>query len=102
MGERLGRFIGQYRQKYFIPDKRSAIQVFTWKPRPGAEEAIFRRIADTLEEYLKNPGKLAAIREAGRAFAEKTDWDTETAKICRYVLDGIREAEDQASSSLIS
>lgn len=59
-------------------------------------------ISDTLEEYLKNPGKLAAIREAGRAFAEKTDWDTETAKICRYVLDGIREAEDQASSSLIS
>ena len=60
LGERLGRFIGQYRQRYFIPEKHSAIQVFTWRPRPGAEEAIFRRIADITVsmksiDYLKMP-----------------------------------------------
>ena len=46
MGQRLGRFIGQYRTDYFLPDKRSGQVVFTYKPLPGAEEAIYRRIAD--------------------------------------------------------
>ena len=60
LGERLGRFIGQYRQRYFIPDKRSAVQIFTWKPRPGAEEEIYRRISDITVsmksvDFLKMP-----------------------------------------------
>ena len=36
MGRRLGRFITRYREEFFLPDRRSAQQVFTWKPRPGA------------------------------------------------------------------
>ena len=59
-GERLGRFIGRYREAYFLPDKRSAQQVFTWKIRPGAEEEIYRRIADITVsmksvDFLKMP-----------------------------------------------
>ena len=46
MGKRLGRFITHYREEFFRPDKRSAQQVFTYKPRPGAEEEIYRRIGD--------------------------------------------------------
>ena len=46
MGKRLGRFITHYREEFFRPDKRSAQQVFTYKPRPGAEETIYRRIED--------------------------------------------------------
>ena len=46
MGKRLGRFITRYREEFFRPDKRSAQQVFTYKPRPGAEETIYRRIGD--------------------------------------------------------
>ena len=46
MGKRLGRFITHYREEFFSPDKRSAQQVFTYKPRPGAEETIYRRIGD--------------------------------------------------------
>lgn len=46
MGKRLGRFITHYREEFFRPDKRSAQQVFTYKPRPGAEETIYRRIGD--------------------------------------------------------
>ena len=60
LGERLGRFITQYRQMYFIPDKRSAVQIFTWKPRPGAEEEIYRKISDITVsmksvDFLKMP-----------------------------------------------
>ena len=46
MGKRLGRFIIHYRDEFFLPDKRSAQQVFTYKPRPGAEDEIYRRISD--------------------------------------------------------
>ena len=46
MGKRLGRFITHYRDAYFLPDKRNQQQVFTYKPKPGAEEEIYRRIGD--------------------------------------------------------
>jgi SNF2 family DNA or RNA helicase len=46
MGQRLGRFIGQYRGAYFTPDKRNAQVIFSYKPLPGAEERIYERIAD--------------------------------------------------------
>jgi len=46
MGQRLGRFIGQYRVNYFTPDKRNGQVVFSYKPIPSAEEEIYRKIAD--------------------------------------------------------
>ena len=46
MGERLGRFIGRYREAYFTPDRWGNGQVFSWKLRPGADEAIYRKIED--------------------------------------------------------
>lgn len=46
MGERLGRYITQYRTKYFMPDKRNAQIVFSYKPLPGAEEQIYDKISD--------------------------------------------------------
>ena len=46
LGERLGRFISHYRQKYFRPEKTNGQVVFSYAPLPGAEEQIYRRIAD--------------------------------------------------------
>lgn len=46
MGERLGRYITQYRTKYFMPDKRNAQIIFSYKPLPGAEEQIYDKISD--------------------------------------------------------
>lgn len=46
LGVRLGRFIGQYRSTYFKPDKRNGQVIFSYKPLPGAEEAIYSRISD--------------------------------------------------------
>lgn len=45
-GERLGKTITAYRNKYFMPDKRSANVIFSYKPRPGAEQEIYEAIAD--------------------------------------------------------
>ena len=45
-GKRLGRYITHYRNAYFVPDKRNAERIFTYKPAPGAEEIIYKRIED--------------------------------------------------------
>ena len=45
-GERLGRFIGQYRTSYFRPDKQNGQVVFSYKPLPGAEKQIYSKISD--------------------------------------------------------
>lgn len=60
MGKRLGRFITHYRDEFFTPDKRNQQMVFSYKPKPGAEDEIYRRIADITismksTDYLKMP-----------------------------------------------
>lgn len=46
MGERLGRFIGQYRTAYFRPDKMNGHIVYSYKPLPNAEKQIYEKISD--------------------------------------------------------
>ena len=46
MGERLGRFIGQYRNAYFQPDKRNGAIIYSYKPLPYAEKQIYDKISD--------------------------------------------------------
>ncbi len=46
LGQRLGRFITQYRTDYFAPDKRNGQIIYSYKPLPFAEEAIYNKIAD--------------------------------------------------------
>ena len=60
MGERLGRFIGQYKNTYFMPDKRNGQVIFSYKPLPGAEDTIYRKISDITismkaADHLKMP-----------------------------------------------
>lgn len=46
MGQRLGRYIGGYRERYFMPDKRNRDVIFSYKPKDGAEKAIYEAISD--------------------------------------------------------
>lgn len=59
-GERLETKFGHYREKYFEPNQRSREHVFNYKPKPGAEEIINKRINDICismkaEDYLQLP-----------------------------------------------
>jgi len=61
MGQRLGRFITHYRNKFFTPEKRNQLVVFSYKPLPGAEDEIYRLISDITismknTDYIKLPG----------------------------------------------
>ena len=60
MGQRLGRFITHYRNKFFTPEKRNQLVVFSYKPLPGAEDEIYRLISDITismknTDYIKLP-----------------------------------------------
>lgn len=59
-GERLGKTITGYRERYFLPDKRNQHVVFSYKLKEGAEEAIYEKLSDICismksEDYLKMP-----------------------------------------------
>ena len=45
-GQRLGRTITSYRDAYFVPDKRSRTTIFSYAPKLGAADEIYRRISD--------------------------------------------------------
>lgn len=60
MGARLGRFIGQYRNMYFKPDKMNGPIVYSYKLLPSAEDAIYEKISDITismkaKDHLKMP-----------------------------------------------
>lgn len=46
MGQRLGRFISQYRVDYFVPDRMNGPVVYSYKLRPGAEDRIYDAVSD--------------------------------------------------------
>ena len=46
LGKRLGRFITHYRNTYFQPDKRNGMVIYSYKPLPSAEDAIYEQISD--------------------------------------------------------
>lgn len=68
MGQRLGRFITNYRNEYFVPDKRNQQVVFSYKPREGSEEQIYNKISDICVsmkacDYLNMPERIDNIVE---------------------------------------
>ena len=59
-GQRLGKYITHFRERYFEPDQRNAQQVFSYQPKSGADEAIHSLIGDICvsmkaEDYLQLP-----------------------------------------------
>jgi SNF2 family DNA or RNA helicase len=64
MGERLGRFIGGYRDRFFKPDKRNKEIIYSYKPRDGAEESVYQLINDICismkaVDFLDMPDKIS-------------------------------------------
>jgi SNF2 family DNA or RNA helicase len=77
MGQRLGRFISNYRNEYFVPDKRNQQVIFSYKPRVGAEEQIYNKISDICVsmkacDYLKMPDRIDNIVEVQMSEKEQS------------------------------
>ena len=81
-GERLGRFIGRYREAYFTPKSLNPMSgiVYSYAPRPGAEEQIYERIRDITVsmkalDYLHMPDCVSVTHEVELSTAERRVYD---------------------------
>lgn len=59
-GQRLGKTITGYRDRFFLPGRRSGHIVYEWLPKPEAEERIYELLADLCvsmraEDWLQLP-----------------------------------------------
>jgi SNF2 family DNA or RNA helicase len=105
MGKRLGRYISQYRNLYFAPDKRNGMVVFSYKPLPGAEEAIFHQIADITvsmkaTDYLEMPELVNVAKEVSLSEKEKERYDELKKSLVLEIPGGEITAANAASLTL--
>ena len=104
MGARLGRFIGQYRNKYFKPDKMNGQVVYSYKPLPNAEQDIYEKISDITvsmkaNEYLKMPELVVSDYEAQLSDKEKNHYDEMKKNLVLEIAEGEITASNAASLS---
>lgn len=86
MGKRLGRYITHFRDDFFTPDRRNGMQVFSYKPKPGAEEEIYRRIGDITismksTDYLQMPECVMNTVPVTLSEDEYNDYEAMTKKL---------------------
>lgn len=65
-GERLGRTLTEYRNRYFNPGRRNGYVVYDWVPKPGAEDEIYSKISDICVsmkacDYIKLPERVDVV-----------------------------------------
>ena len=80
MGQRLGRFIGGFRDRFFLPDKRNREIIYSYKPREGAEDAIHALISDICismkaADYLDMPERIDNRIEVSMSPKERKLYD---------------------------
>ena len=81
-GERLGRFIGRYREAFFRPSGMNPYTgvVYNYEPLPGAEEEIYERISDIAVsmkalDYLDMPDFIPVTHEVEMDRRERKIYD---------------------------
>lgn len=105
-GERLGRFIGRFRESYFKPSSMnpSTGVVFAYTPRPGAEQQIYDKISDiTISmkalDYLDMPECIYVNHGVEMNAAERKLYDQLKHDLIIPLEDGDIDAANAASLS---
>ncbi len=105
-GERLGRFIGRFRDAYFKAGSMnpSTGVVFSYVPRPGAEEQIYEKISDmTISmkalDYLDMPECVYVNHEVELNSQERKLYDQLKKDLIIPLEDGDIDAANAASLS---
>ena len=102
MGQRLGRFITQYRNDYFLPDKRNGQIIYSYKPMPYAEDAIYRKISDMTismksTDHLKMPELVSSRYEVKLSEAEAQRYEDLKQELILQLPEGEVTAANAAS-----
>ena len=105
MGKRLGRFIGQYRSAYFTPDKRNGQVVFSYRPLPGAEDEIYRKISDISismksTDHLPMPELISSQYEVQLSKPERKRYEELKKELVLQLPDGDVTAANAASLTM--
>lgn len=84
-GERLGRTITEFRERYLQPGMRNGYVVYSWLPQKGAENAVYMQIDDicismTADDWLDLPDRIdnkinVELPDKARAFYEQLKRD---------------------------
>lgn len=105
-GERLGRFIGRFRDAYFKTGSMNPATgvVFSYVPRPGAEEQIYEKISDiTISmkalDYIRMPECVSVTHEVEMSEPERKLYDQMKKDLIIPLEDGDIDAANAASLS---
>lgn len=104
LGERLGRYITHYRNDYFMPDKRNQHMIFSYKPLPGAEDAIYKKIGDITismksADFLKMPECIINEVPVQLSAPERKIYD----QLCANMVVSLKDKEiDAANAAALS
>lgn len=101
-GQRLGTRIGGFRERYFEPDQRDRERVYSYAPKPGADEVIQQLIGDICismqaEDYLELPECLSVVRPVYLDTKAKAAYE----KLEREMLLEIDESTIDASTAAV-
>ena len=102
MGERLGRYITHYRDRYFRPDKRNGAIVYSYKPLPDADEQIYEKISDICismkaVDYLTMPERIDNMVEVSMSEKEEKLYRTLEKEMLLPFADGDIDAVNAAA-----
>ena len=103
-GKRLGRFIGQYRERWFLPDKRNQMVIFSYKPKEGAEDEIYSTIADITVsmkamDRIRMPELIETEMKVSMNTAERKAYDSMKKDLVLSLPDGAVTASNAAALS---
>lgn len=78
-GERLGRTVTGFRERYFTPGQRNQTTIFNYKPKPEAEQSINEKIADICismkaEDWLDMPERIDNIQAVKLSVKEMKEY----------------------------
>jgi len=104
MGKRLGRFITGYRDRFFLPDKRNKEIIYSYKPRDGAEDAIYKLIGDICismkaADHIKMPERINNIVEVSMSSKEQKIYDSFKADMVVSIKGKVLDAVNAAALS---
>ena len=104
MGQRLGRFITKYRMDYFMPDKRNGQIIYSYKPLPNAEDAIYNQISDITismksTDHLQMPELVSNEYTVQLSEAERQHYEELKRDLVLTLEDGEITASNAASLS---
>lgn len=101
-GERLGKTMTEYKNRYFSPGRRSGYVIYEWIPRPGAEAEIYRKISDICvsmeaQDHLKLPELVETSRLVPLSQAAREQYEQMEREAVLELADGVIDAGSAAA-----